>query len=167
MAGILKAARCIFMKLSFVWVGKTKSKAMNEMIEDYLSRIGKFAPVETSILRSWTAAGNSSKTHVEREGADILARTEGDPFVVLLTETGKQFDSAGFARLIDSHRTAGTKKMTFVIGGHEGVSASVGQRADLKLGLSGMTLTHDMARLVLAEQIYRAFTIINNLPYQR
>jgi 23S rRNA (pseudouridine1915-N3)-methyltransferase len=166
-AGILKANQCIFMKLSFVWVGRTKSKPMNEMIEDYLSRVGKFAPVETSILRGWTAAGNGSKTHVEKEGADILARTDGDPFVVLLTETGKQFDSAGFARLIDNHRTGGTKKMTFVVGGHEGVSTSVEQRADLKLGLSGMTFTHDMTRLVLAEQVYRAFTIINNLPYQR
>jgi 23S rRNA (pseudouridine1915-N3)-methyltransferase len=155
------------MKLSFVWVGKTKSKAMSEMIEDYMGRIGKFASVETSVLRSWTAAGNSSKSHVEKEAADILARTEGDPFVVLLSETGKQFDSAGFARLIDNHRSAGTKKMTFVIGGHQGVSACVDRRADLKLGLSEMTLTHDMARLVLAEQVYRAFTIIKNLPYQR
>jgi len=155
------------MKVGFLWVGKTKNKTMNELIDDYLSRIGKFAPVETVTLRSWTAAGNSAKAHIDKEGADILAKTAGDPFVVLLSERGKQLDSRQFAGLIESRRLAGEKKMTFVIGGHEGVSHAVERRANVLLGLGKMTFTHDMARLLLAEQVYRAFTIINNLPYQR
>jgi 23S rRNA (pseudouridine1915-N3)-methyltransferase len=155
------------MKLAFVWVGKTKNRAMSEMIQDYMNRIEKFIPVDIVTLRDWTAAGNAARTHTEKESADILARIDDDPYVVLLSERGRTLDSAGFARLMDNHRTTGTKKVTFVIGGAEGVSPSVEERADMQLALSGMTLTHEMARLLLAEQVYRAFTIIRNIPYQR
>jgi 23S rRNA (pseudouridine1915-N3)-methyltransferase len=155
------------MKVRFVWVGKTKNKAMKEMIGEYLERIARFAPVEATTLRDWSASARGAKERVEKEGADILARTQTDPFVVVLSERGKQLDSRRFAQLIESHRTAGTKKVTFVIGGPEGVPVSVEKKADLLLALGEMTFTHEMARLLLTEQVYRAFTIINNLPYQK
>ena len=69
--------------------------------------------------------------------------------------------------MIDKHRTLGTRQITFVIGGHGGLSEAVRQRADFVLALSKMTLTHELARVLLVEQIYRAFTIIHGLPYQK
>lgn len=154
------------MKIRFVWIGKTKNNAIQELTEDYMQRIRKFAAVEVATLKDRSAAATSAR-RVEMEGADILARTEADPFVVLLSERGKQMPSKRFARFIEDHMSAGTKEITFVIGGADGVTPAVEKRADLSLGLSEMTLTHEMARLFLAEQVYRAFTIIKNHPYQK
>jgi 23S rRNA (pseudouridine1915-N3)-methyltransferase len=84
-----------------------------------------------------------------------------------LDERGHHLDSIKLAELIEKHRTLGTKQITFVIGGYGGLSDAVRQRADFVLALSKMTLTHDLARVLLAEQIYRAFTIIHGQPYQK
>ncbi|HKV40118.1 MAG TPA: 23S rRNA (pseudouridine(1915)-N(3))-methyltransferase RlmH, partial [Blastocatellia bacterium] len=95
------------------------------------------------------------------------SRIERDPLIVLLDETRRQLTSIQLADFIKDRMLEGTKQMTFVIGGHNGVSAAVRSRAGVVLALSRMTLTHEMARVILAEQVYRAFTMINNLPYAR
>lgn len=155
------------MKLRFVWVGKTKRGPVKELSEDYLARVGRFARVEVIELRDRDDAGSDARKIVEREGEDILSRTAGDPFVVVLDEKGSELSSREFARFIETHRVGSTRQMTFVIGGHAGLSDEVKRRADFTLALSRMTLTHDFARAVLAEQVYRAFTIIQDLPYQK
>lgn len=152
------------MKLRFVWVGKTRSGPVLELVDDYLKRIGRYAACGVSELRE-SAADGSRVT--ENEGERILEATKSDPLVVLLDERGRQFTSTEFASLIRKHMEGGTKQLTFVIGGHLGTSAAVKSRADLVLSLSSMTFTHEMARALLTEQVYRAFTIINNLPYQK
>jgi 23S rRNA (pseudouridine1915-N3)-methyltransferase len=86
---------------------------------------------------------------------------------VLLDERGDELDSIGMAQFIEKHRNLGTKRLAFVIGGPDGVSEDVRKRANLILALSRMTLTHEIARMVLFEQIYRAFTVIHDLPYQK
>ncbi|HYP27059.1 MAG TPA: 23S rRNA (pseudouridine(1915)-N(3))-methyltransferase RlmH [Blastocatellia bacterium] len=153
------------MKLRFVWVGKTKRGPFRELAEDYLARVGRFARVEVVELRDRDDA--DARKIIEKEGEDILSRTAGDPFVVVLDEKGSELSSHDFARFIEKHRLASTRQMTFVIGGHAGLSDEVKRRADFTLALSRMTLTHDFARAVLAEQVYRAFTIIHDLPYQK
>ena len=146
------------MKLRFIWVGKTRSAPAKEMILDYAERIGHYARVEVMELRD---------RDIEKESEEILSRIGKDSFIVVADERGRDMSSLEFAGLIERHRLAGTRGMTFILGGHAGVSDGVRRRADLLLCLSSMTLTHEMARVVLLEQVYRAFTIIHDLPYQK
>ena len=155
------------MKLRFVWVGKTKSAPVRELIREYAARLEKFVSVEVTELRDRDDVGGNARRIVDKEGEDILSRTADAPFVVALDERGRELDSRELAKLIERHRLAATKEIAFVIGGHGGLAGEVIERADLVLALSRMTLTHQLARVFLLEQIYRAFTIIHGLPYQK
>jgi 23S rRNA (pseudouridine1915-N3)-methyltransferase len=155
------------MKLRFVWVGKTKRAAVRELVEDYVGRVRRFASVEIVELKDRNDVGQDARRIIEKEGEDLLQRAAADPFVIALDERGQQFDSPEFAELIERHRQAGTKQLTFMIGGFAGLSDAARGRADLVLALSKMTLTHELARVMLVEQVYRAFAIIHDLPYQK
>ncbi|HKS39827.1 MAG TPA: 23S rRNA (pseudouridine(1915)-N(3))-methyltransferase RlmH [Blastocatellia bacterium] len=155
------------MKLRFVWIGKTKRAPVKELIEEYLNRLARFAQVEILELRDRDDVGTVARKIIDKEGEDILARTASDPFVVALDERGREMDSLQMAEFIEKHRLTGTKQITFIIGGHSGLSDAVRKRANLVLRLSRMTLTHEFARALLTEQVYRAFTIIHDLPYQK
>lgn len=155
------------MKLRFVWIGKTRRAPVRELIREYLDRIGKFVKVEVTELRDRDDVGGDTQRIIDKEGEDILSRTAGVPFLVALDERGRELDSRKLAELIEKHRLAGTKQIAFVIGGHGGLADGVRERADLVLALSRMTLTHELARVLLVEQIYRALTIIHDLPYQK
>lgn len=154
------------MKLRFVWVGKTRNASVKELINQYLERVNKFGRVEIVELRDGKDVG-SIRAIIEKEGKDILSRTAADGFIVALDERGHELDSRSLARFIEKQRVAGTKQITFVIGGHAGLSEEVKERADFVLALSRMTFTHELARALLFEQVYRAFTIIHDLPYQK
>lgn len=148
------------MKLRFLWIGKTRSAPIKELLDDYIERIRKYAGLEVIELRGRTAG-------TEKEGEDLISRIKVGSFVVALDERGVQLDSMQLAALIQKHRVAGAKEMAFIIGSHAGLADSVKKRADVVLSLSRMTLTHEFARAVLLEQVYRAFTIIHELPYQK
>ena len=153
------------MKLRFVWIGKTRRAPIKELIREYTGRISKFAAIEVTELRD--RSDERAARIIEKEGEDLLSRTESTPFLIALDERGRELDSIKLAELIEKHRLAGTKEIAFVIGGPNGLSNAVRERADLVLALSRMTLTHELARVVLMEQVYRAFAIIHDLPYQR
>jgi len=155
------------MKLRLVWIGKTKRRPVKELVQEYLDRIRKFGAVEVTELRDRDDVGGDPRRIIDKEGEDILSRTASAAYVVALDERGRELDSIKLAGLIEKHRVAGTKQITFVIGGHLGLSEAVRDRADLVMAISKMTLTHDLARVFLLEQIYRAFTIIHDLPYQK
>ena len=155
------------MKLRFVWVGKTRQAPARAMVEEYLGRVRRFAPVAVTQVRDRDDVGGDPRQIIEREGEDILSRVGGDPYVVALDERGREMDSFQLAEFIEKHRLGGTKQVTFVVGGHSGLSEAVRRRAGLVLALSRLTLTHEMARVLLVEQVYRAFTIIHDLPYQK
>ncbi|MFL6216612.1 MAG: 23S rRNA (pseudouridine(1915)-N(3))-methyltransferase RlmH [Blastocatellia bacterium] len=155
------------MKLRFVWVGKTRRAPVRELVEGYLERVRRFAPVEVSELRDRNDVGSDVRQIIEREGEDILSRLGDGAFVVAMDERGREMDSYQLAEFIETHRVGGTKQVTFVIGGHNGLADAVRKRAGLVLALSRLTLTHEMARALLTEQVYRAFTIIHDLPYQK
>lgn len=155
------------MKLRLVWIGKTKSAAVRQLLEEYRERVGRFVSIEITELRDRDDVGRDGRRIIDKEGEDILSRTSSTPYLIALDERGQQLDSQKLAELIEEHRSLGTKQIAFVIGGYGGLSDAVRQRADFVLALSKMTLTHDLARLVLLEQIYRAFTIIHGLPYQK
>lgn len=153
------------MKLHFVWIGKTKDRRCAALIDDYLTRIKRFAACETSELKE--ASGADEKRIIAAESRKLLAAIEKDDFVVLLDEIGRQMTSPELAEFISARQQAGTKRLAFVIGGFAGAGDEVRQRANLQLALSKMTLTHELARVFAAEQIYRAFTLLAGLPYHK
>jgi len=153
-------------KIKFVWIGKTRNAPMRELLDDYLGRLEKFARVEIIELRD-QASGRDTKKAIEKEGEEILARIEGDPFVIALDERGQMMSSVELSGFIEKRQIGGEKQITFVLGGHSGIAEGVKDRADRVLSLSRMTLTHEMARVLLVEQLYRAYTIIHDLPYQK
>ncbi|MDQ4122980.1 MAG: 23S rRNA (pseudouridine(1915)-N(3))-methyltransferase RlmH [Acidobacteriota bacterium] len=150
------------MRFRFVWIGKTKDKNWRALQEEYLSRLSHFARIEISEIKE-------SQPHdtKEIEGKRILDVLPENAFAVLLDVTGKQISSHELAGEIENWQNRSLKEIIFIIGGQDGVSESVTARANLKLSLSKMTFTHETARVVLLEQIYRAFTIIHRFPYQK
>ncbi len=153
------------MKLRFVWIGKTRDRHCAALVADYLERIKRFAHCEVSELKE--QSGADERRVIAAESRKLLSAVEHDDFVALLDEKGGEFDSPQFAEFIAGRQQAGTKRLAFVIGGFAGVSADVKRRADLRLSLSRMTLTRELARVVLTEQVYRAFTLLAGSPYHK
>ena len=147
------------MRFRFVWVGKTKDKSWLALQEEYGSRLAHFVKCEFTEVRD----ADSKET----EGERIAAKLNPSSLVCLLDVKGKPLSSHDLAAQIERWQNAGTKEITFVIGGADGVSSTVADRADVKVSLSFLTLTHEMARVVLLEQLYRAYTIIKGFPYQK
>jgi 23S rRNA (pseudouridine1915-N3)-methyltransferase len=154
------------MKLHFVWIGKTKERHCAALVADYLKRVTRFCLIETSELKEPSTA-RDEKHLVQLEGEKILATIERDDFVVLLDERGRHFSSPALAEWLGARQQASVKRLAFIIGGYAGVSQTVRERSHLTLSLSSLTLPHELARVVLAEQIYRAFTLLAGLPYHK
>jgi 23S rRNA (pseudouridine1915-N3)-methyltransferase len=146
------------MKFRFLWVGKTKDRNWRALQEDYLARLSHFVKFEIVELK------DSGK---EAEGKLILEKLNQSSFVCLLDVKGRSETSHEIAANIEKWQNRGLKEVTFVIGGADGVNSEVVEKADYSLSLSFLTFTHEMARVVLLEQLYRAFTIIKGFPYQK
>lgn len=150
------------MLLRFIWVGKTKDRNYRELQEEYLRRLEHFVKCETVEVRDSRPGEN-----VENEGKRILEKLNHTSFVCLLDVTGRGLSSPELAKEVEKWRDGGFKEIAFIIGGADGVSRAVAARAQLRLSLSFLTFTHEMARVVLLEQLYRAYTIIKGYPYQK
>jgi len=157
------------MRLRLIWIGKTRDKHLNALIDEYVVRTKRFAACDVVELKEAKTAASAGQEQriLESEADSILGALSRDSFAVLLDIGGAQLSSPQLADLISRKQTEGAKELGFIIGGHLGVSDRVRARANLRWSLSPLTLTHDMARVLVAEQIYRAFTILHNLPYQR
>ncbi len=150
------------MKFRFVWVGKTKDKNWRTLQDEYLQRLSHFVKCEIAEVRD-----SAHHEGPEIEGNRILQLLNQNSFVCVLDVRGKSVGSHELAREIEKWQNRGLKEAVFVIGGADGVSSEVAERADYSLSLSFLTFTHEMARVVLLEQLYRAFTIIKGFPYQK
>jgi 23S rRNA (pseudouridine1915-N3)-methyltransferase len=150
------------MRFRFVWIGKTKDKNWRALQEEYCRRLSHFIKFETTEIKDSAPHEGS-----EIEGKRILENLNQSTFVCLLDVKGRESSSHELAELIEKWQNRGLKEIAFVIGGAAGVSNEVVEKADYSLSLSRLTLTHDMARVVLIEQLYRAFTIIKGFPYQK
>jgi len=146
------------MKFRFVWIGKTKDKNWRALQEEYFARLSHFVRCEIVELKD---AGK------EIEGKLILDKLNQSTFVCLLDVKGRSISSHDLAANLENWQNRGLKEVTFIIGGAEGVASEVVERADNSLSLSFLTFTHEMARVVMLEQLYRAFTIIKGFPYQK
>jgi 23S rRNA (pseudouridine1915-N3)-methyltransferase len=154
------------MRVRFIWVGKTKNEQMRALIDEYLKRLARFVRCEVVEVGAASSV-RTQRAGIEEEGRRIIAALRPGAFVILLDVGGREWSSTGLAAEIERWQVSGTKEAVFVIGGHDGVSAEVFTRANVRWSLSRLTLTHEMARVVLLEQIYRAYTIIHGLPYQK
>ncbi len=138
---------------------------MRALVEEYLKRLGRFVRCEVTELRE--SAARDARAGIEDEGKRIIGALHSDALTVLLDVEGREWSSPQLAAEIEKWQNGGAKEVAFVIGGPDGVSAEVAGRASLRWSLSRLTLTHEMARVVLVEQLYRAYTIIHGLPYQK
>lgn len=154
------------MKLRLVWLEKTKDRRIAEMLDDYLHRLTKYAKYDILELSSSRTQGERNIV-LEAEAKSILSRLSPETYKVVLDEKGRNFTSAEVAQLLQQHQVMGTKEMAFIIGGHFGLADRVKAQANTLWALSALTFTHEMARLLLSEQLYRAFTIIHGHPYQK
>lgn len=154
------------MKIKILAVGKTDDKHLEILIDRYMKRLTHYLSATLEILPDIKNAKNLSEKEQKRvEGESILKKIQTSDHVVLLDEKGKEFRSIEFSNYLQKKMNAGTRNLVLIIGGPYGFSDSLYQRADGKLSLSKMTMSHQMIRLFLVEQVYRAFTILRNEPY--
>jgi 23S rRNA (pseudouridine1915-N3)-methyltransferase len=153
------------MRLTVLFTGKTKERYLEEGVGEYLKRIGRYAPLTTITLPDLKVSGKMPQEQVKKiEGEQILKKLKPADHIVLLDERGKMFSSTEFAQYL-SALEGRTGHAVFVIGGAYGFSDEVYQRANASLSLSSMTFSHQMVRLIFAEQLYRAYTILKGEPY--
>ncbi|MCX7694233.1 MAG: 23S rRNA (pseudouridine(1915)-N(3))-methyltransferase RlmH [Caloramator sp.] len=159
------------MNITIISVGKLKEKYLKEGINEYLKRLSKYAKIDIVEVPDEKAPENLSKKEEdmvkEREGQGILKYIKDNMYVVVLDIKGKQLSSEELADFLSQRALLGESNIAFVIGGSLGLSQSVLNRANYKLSFSKMTFPHQLMRLILLEQIYRGFRIINGEPYHK
>lgn len=159
------------MNISIITVGKLKEKYLKQGIDEYLKRLSAYAKMDIIEVPDEKAPEELSETEMiqvkQKEGERILAKIHPDAHVIALAIEGKMKSSEELADSLDKLATYGKSKIAFVIGGSLGLSQEVLQRADEKLSFSKMTFPHQLMKLILLEQIYRAFRINRGEPYHK
>lgn len=154
------------MNIKLVVVGKTEEKYLKEGIDIFEKRLKFYIPYEMIIIHSLKDTKNLSPQMVkEREGELIIKQVSKADKVILFDEMGEEFRSIEYANFLQKNMNAGIKTICFVVGGAFGFSDEVYKIANLKIAMSKMTFSHQMIRLMIVEQLYRAFTILKNEPY--
>lgn len=154
------------MTIKLLAIGKTDSKPLQSLISEYEKRLKHYIKFDIELIPDIKNAKNLSETQQkEKEGELILKKLVPTDVLILLDENGKQLSSVGFSEYLQKKMNAGIKQLVLVIGGPYGFSDEVYAAAQGKISLSKMTFSHQMVRLFVTEQIYRAFTILRNEPY--
>ena len=152
------------MRLRIIWTGKTRDARLRALIDDYSERLSHFVRCEVTELRE---LGRTDKSGIDRETKRISDALHSGALTVLLDAEGTEWTSQQLAAQVKSWEQSAVKEVAFVIGGPNGLTEDFKARADKRWSLSRLTLTHEMARVLLFEQLYRAYTIIHGLPYQK
>lgn len=154
------------MKISLLVIGKTDAAYIRACIEEYERRLVRYVPYEMKILPDIkNSKSMSERVQKEKEGELLLGQIAPSDYVVLLDEKGREYDSVGFSEFVAQKMLCGVKGLVFVIGGPYGFSEAVYKRCNEKISLSRMTFSHQMVRMIFAEQLYRAMTIMKGEPY--
>lgn len=157
--------------IRLVTCGKVKEKWMREGIEEYAKRIQAYEKLEIIEVKDERTLDNNSEADNIRvkniEGERLLKQIKDDDYVILLDLAGKEIDSVGLSKKIDEVHTSGRSKIDFVIGGSLGLSETLIKRADARWKISRNTFPHQLCRVIVLEQIYRAFKILNHEPYHK
>lgn len=154
------------MRVSIIAVGKLKERFWREACDEYLKRLTAYATVRVLEVSDRDPARGESRALAE-EGADVLRAIPAGAYVIVLDVGGKQLSSEAFSARLDALALDGRSSIAFVIGGSLGLDASVIARSDERLSLGPMTLPHNLARVVVLEQIYRSFRISRGEPYHK
>jgi 23S rRNA (pseudouridine1915-N3)-methyltransferase len=145
------------MKLRVAWIqarpGKDKLRATQSLTAEYLERLTRYVATETHEMASEAAL------------LALLEKSRTPPLLILLDSKGQHFSSEELASFLEKHQTQGTQQLFFAVGGADGFSSEIRKRAQLELSLGKMTFPHELARVILLEQLYRAFTILKGHPY--
>ena len=160
------------MDIKIIAVGKIKEKFYKEAIDEYLKRMQAYNKLEIIEVADEMAAETLSEKELEqvkeKEGERILSKISKEDYVVSLEILGKQMDSIDFAKFIENEMAEGFgRNLVFIIGGSNGLAKEVSQRSNKKLSFGKMTYPHQLMRVILTEQIYRAYRIINGHPYHK
>lgn len=156
------------MKIKIIALGKIKEKFLKDGVNEFLKRLTPYAPVSIIELSPIEIKDeNLTEKILLDEGEKILSNIKPLDFVITLEINGKQFSSEEFAQKLESLTNEGIQEIVFVIGSSCGIGKNVSQRANLKMSMSKMTFLHQFARLILVEQIYRAFKIIKGETYHK
>ncbi len=154
------------MKISFWSVGKNNEIYVKEGVEDFTRRISRYFKAELNIIPMPKNSGILPEMELKKkEGEAIMQLLTKDDYLVALEERGKQLSSEGLAEFIQARANESTKKIIFLIGGAYGIDEQVLKRADFKWSLSQLVFPHQLVRLILSEQVYRACTILKNEKY--
>lgn len=159
------------MKINLISVGKIKEKYFVDAIKEYTKRLGKYCSLKVIEVPDEKAPENLSDKEMiqvkDKEGERILSKMDDNTYLIALAIDGKQLSSEELSAKIDDLGVMGRSNLTFVIGGSLGLSDNVLKKADFKLSFSKMTFPHQLMKVVLLEQIYRAFRISRNEPYHK
>lgn len=156
------------MKIKIIALGKIKEKYIKSGVDEFLKRLTPYAKVEVREINPIEIKDFNLKDKIlSQEGESILSEIKPTDYVITLEIKGKQFSSEEFAQKIEELTNLGTSEIVFVIGSSHGLGENVSARANLKFSMSKMTFLHEFARLILIEQIYRAFKILKNESYHK
>ena len=159
------------MKIAIVCVGKIKEKFYRDAIDEYAKRLSKYCKLEIIEVADEKTPDKASETVEnqikEKEADRILEKIKEDTFVYTLEIKGKRYTSEAFAKELENKGTYGTSNIAFVIGGSLGLHEKVLKRSNGSISFSDMTFPHQLMRVILTEQIYRAYRIMNNEPYHK
>ena len=153
--------------IQIVAVGKLKEKATKALVDEYAKRLTAYTKIEITEVADEPNSQLEDAKVKQIEGERILKAIKKDSYVVLLDLRGKEFTSENLARKIEEINTYHSSSITFIIGGSLGVSDDVRNRADCLWKLSDLTFPHNLVRIILLEQIYRSYKILNNEPYHK
>jgi 23S rRNA (pseudouridine1915-N3)-methyltransferase len=154
----------VIMKIECLFVGKTSEKYLEDGMQIYLKRLAHYLHFSVAIIPSVSELKNQERK-IKKESDSILSKIHEKDFVILLDEKGKEFSSVQLSDYLGKIMVNGTSKIYFIVGGAYGVSEEIKKRANFILSFSKFTITHQMIRILLLEQIYRAMTIIRNERY--
>ncbi len=152
------------MRLRIIWIGKTRDARLRALIDDYAERLAHFVRCEVTELRE---LGRTDKAGIDKETKRISDALRPGSVTVLLDAGGAEWTSQQLAAEVQRWEGSGIKEVAFVIGGPNGFAGDFKASVNKRWSLSRLTLTHEMARVLLLEQLYRAYTIIHGLPYQK
>jgi 23S rRNA (pseudouridine1915-N3)-methyltransferase len=155
------------MKLRVIWVGAIGDSSIRRLVDRYSDRIRQFFPLEIVEVRAVRTRSMSDAEIIREESKRLVDALPQQGHVVVLDERGRQFDSAEFSAWLENETVHNPYGITFVMGGDLGLNEEIRTRADRVVALSRMTLPHEVARLVLLEQVYRACTLIRRVPYHK
>jgi 23S rRNA (pseudouridine1915-N3)-methyltransferase len=155
-------------QLKFLWIGATKNPRFVDAEEEYLKRVRRSIPCEIVSLREIKKTDpRAHSSGLNRELQAVRQRLKEDTYLVALDEAGKELTSRQFSDFLNGMMVGPIQEVAFVCGGHLGLSEQLLDQSDFRLSLSRFTLPHDLARVVLLEQVYRALSILKGLPYHR